>query len=200
MLRAASHRPKNRSSSLALHERFTSMPIYGDKGKVIFANIVARMWQDSDFEQQFKADPKAALAADGIMLPDAMEVVLLYNTENVHYVKLPHQTEMTLAIADIHARAPYIAVIPLGHEIRLVRDTEIHQHVVIPHKPSAFDPKAMTHDALAAAVISIQAGDSVANVNVNANVNANTNGGVNVNAGVNANVGAVEVGVVIVAT
>jgi len=176
------------------------MPIYGDKGKVIFANIVARMWQDSDFEQQFKADPKAALAADGIMLPDAMEVVLLYNTENVHYVKLPHQTEMTLAIADIHARAPYIAVIPLGHEIRLVRDTEIHQHVVIPHKPSAFDPKAMTHDALAAAVISIQAGDSVANVNVNANVNANTNGGVNVNAGVNANVGAVEVGVVIVAT
>lgn len=176
------------------------MPIYGDKGKVIFANLVARMWQDPDFENQFKENPKATMAADGILLPDAMEVGLLYNTENIHYVKLPFQTELTLAIADIHARAPYIAQIPLGHEIRLVRDTEVYVHVIIPHKPAAFDPKSMSHDALAAAVIAIQAGDSVANVNVNANVNANTNGGVNVNAGINANVGAVEVGVVVVAT
>jgi hypothetical protein len=176
------------------------MSLYGDKGKVIFANLVARMWQDAEFEKQFTEDPKAAMASEGINLPDALEVALLYNTENIHYVKLPHQTEMATAIADIHARAPYIAVIPLGHEIRLVRDTEVHVHVVIPHKPAAFDPNAMSHDALAAAVISLQAGDSVANVNVNGNVNANVNATTNVNGGVNANVGAVEVGVVVVAT
>lgn len=174
------------------------MPLYGDKGKVIFANLVARMWQDPDFEKQFNENPKAAMAAEGIILPDALEITLLYNTEKIHYIKLPHQTEMALAIADIHARAPYIAIIPLGHELRLVRDTDVHIHVVIPHKPEAFDPKAMSHDALAAAVISLQASDS--NVNVNVNVNGNVNATANVNGGVNANVGAVEVGVVVVAT
>jgi hypothetical protein len=167
------------------------MPLYGDKGKVIFANAVARMWQDPEYEKKFLADPKEALREDGIVLPDALEVVLHQNTDKVHYVKLPYRTDLAEAVADIQARAPYIALIPEGHEIRLVRDTQAHVHVILPHKPEGFDPSSMSHDALAAAVVAF---DVNVNVNDNANVNAN------VNTGVNGNVGAVDIGVVVVVT
>jgi hypothetical protein len=173
------------------------MPLYGDKGKVIFANIVARMWQDPAFEKQFHENPKAALAADGIVLPEGIDLNLLQNTDKIHYVKLPYRPDPTQAIADIHMRAPYIAIIPDGHEVRLVRDSQHRVNVVLPHKPEGFNPAAMSHDALAAAVVAM---DSSANINQNVNVNANVNAQVNVNGGVNANVGAVDVGVVVVVT
>jgi hypothetical protein len=54
-----------------------------------YSQIVAKCWADAEFKAKLLADPKTTLAAEGIAVPDDMELRVVENTPNLTYVVLP---------------------------------------------------------------------------------------------------------------
>jgi hypothetical protein len=54
------------------------------------AKILIRAAQDSDYKLQLFNDPKATLKAEGMMIPDSAEVMVLENTDQQFYIILPY--------------------------------------------------------------------------------------------------------------
>jgi hypothetical protein len=161
------------------------MGLTGDKARVAYAHLVAKMWREPDLRRKFVQDPKAVLSGEGIDLPADTTVSVLENTESVHYVVLPEGADP----ADPAMQLLLKRLIPLdGIEARVVQDQPKLVHAVIPTIPSGFSPSTSTHDELAAVV----AGGATA---VNLYAAANVVGAANV-AGVQ-NVGGATEGVVV---
>jgi hypothetical protein len=54
------------------------------------AKILIRAVQDLDYKLQLFKDPKATLKAEGMMIPDSAEVMVLENTDQQFYIILPY--------------------------------------------------------------------------------------------------------------
>ena len=61
-----------------------------DKSQEIFAGIVARYYGDSDFKARLDADPARVLREEGLEIPDGVSVKLLFNTDEMLNIVLPH--------------------------------------------------------------------------------------------------------------
>ena len=61
-----------------------------DKSQEIFAGIVARYYGDSDFRARLDADPTRVLREEGLEIPDGVSVKLLFNTDDLLNIVLPH--------------------------------------------------------------------------------------------------------------
>ena len=64
-----------------------------ERGQQIFADVVARYYSDPDFRAKVDADPAATLKAEGFSFPGGARVKLLFNTESVMHIVLPHPTK-----------------------------------------------------------------------------------------------------------
>lgn len=63
-----------------------------------YSQIVAKCWADSDFKARLLADPNAALAAEGIAVPEGMELRIVENTPSLTYIvlpEIPQESELT---------------------------------------------------------------------------------------------------------
>ncbi|MCA9669611.1 MAG: NHLP leader peptide family RiPP precursor [Myxococcales bacterium] len=54
-----------------------------------FEDIVARCWNDEQFKQRFKQDPKAVLREHGIDVPNEVTITVVENTDDQIFVMLP---------------------------------------------------------------------------------------------------------------
>jgi hypothetical protein len=54
-----------------------------------YGQIVAKCWADPGFKASLLADPRTALAAEGIEVPAGMDLRVVENTADVTYVVLP---------------------------------------------------------------------------------------------------------------
>lgn len=61
-----------------------------DKSQEIFAGIVARYYGDADFRARLDADPTRVLREEGLDIPDDVSVKLLFNTDELLNIVLPH--------------------------------------------------------------------------------------------------------------
>lgn len=61
-----------------------------EKGQEIFADIVARYYGDPDFKAKMDADPTSVLKKEGMEIPDGVSVKLLFNTDDMLHIVLPH--------------------------------------------------------------------------------------------------------------
>jgi hypothetical protein len=69
-----------------------------------YSQIVAKCWADATFKAQLIADPKAALAAEGIAVPEGIELRVLENTPTtVNLVLPPPPAEGELSDEDLGA-------------------------------------------------------------------------------------------------
>ena len=59
----------------------------------IYANIVAKYYDDPDFKAKVDADPARVLKAEGLEIPEGIEVRLLFNTEKIVHLVLPPRIE-----------------------------------------------------------------------------------------------------------
>ncbi|ASF46664.1 NHLP leader peptide family RiPP precursor [Methylovulum psychrotolerans] len=67
-----------------------------------YSQIVAKCWADAEFKAKLIADPKATLAAEGIAVPDGIELRVLENTATVvNLVLPPPPTEGELSDEDL---------------------------------------------------------------------------------------------------
>jgi Nitrile hydratase, alpha chain len=55
----------------------------------IIENIVARAWTDDIFKCRLVSDPAGVLKAEGVRIPQGVEVRILEDTDNVLHVVLP---------------------------------------------------------------------------------------------------------------
>ena len=59
----------------------------------IYADIVARYYGDPDFKAKVDADPTRVLKAEGLEIPEGVEIKLLFNTEKIVHLVLPPRLE-----------------------------------------------------------------------------------------------------------
>ncbi len=54
-----------------------------------YGQVVAKAWADDDFKQRLLTDPAAVLQAEGIAVPEGVELRAVENTDKVLYFMLP---------------------------------------------------------------------------------------------------------------
>lgn len=54
-----------------------------------YSQIVAKCWADAEFKAKLMADPRGTLAAEGMAVPEGMDLRIVENTPGVAYVVLP---------------------------------------------------------------------------------------------------------------
>ena len=59
--------------------------------------VIAKAWADEDFRAALMADPRAALAAEGIELPEGVTLNVVENSEQVLNLVLPQKPDFALA-------------------------------------------------------------------------------------------------------
>jgi hypothetical protein len=59
-------------------------------------SVIAKAWADEDFKATLLADPKAALKAQGIDVPDGVTLNVYENTDQVIHLVLPKLPELAL--------------------------------------------------------------------------------------------------------
>jgi hypothetical protein len=60
-----------------------------EEQKQQYSQIVAKCWADAEFKAKLMSDPIATLAAEGISVPDGIELRVLENTATVINLVLP---------------------------------------------------------------------------------------------------------------
>lgn len=116
-----------------------------DRNRVIFADVIVKTWQDSQYKARFLTEPKRVLQEAGVdNIPEKLKLQVLENTSDRQYfVLLPefstndHNELMTFIQSSLPLRS--------GQEIVLVQNTEDLQYIVLPTPPK-YDQE--TTDAL----------------------------------------------------
>ena len=69
------------------------------------ANLIARAWQDEAFKQQLMSDPKSAIVAAGISLPENIEVKAIEETSSTFYLVIPQPPRQEEEFSDAELEA-----------------------------------------------------------------------------------------------
>jgi hypothetical protein len=59
--------------------------------------VIAKAWADEEFKAALKADARAALASQGIEVPEGVTLKVMENTDRVIHLVLPQAPEMALS-------------------------------------------------------------------------------------------------------
>ncbi|SDR62511.1 NHLP leader peptide family RiPP precursor [Paraburkholderia tuberum] len=156
-----------------------------DKWRGVAANVIAHAWRDPAYKASVLQNPKAALAAAGLTLPDSVQVSALENSSQNKYVVLPAQHRLE---ADPVAGAKLLKAItplPKGVRVTLLQDTADTRHFVLPVPPAQTTLQPYTD---AAAATALAAGWEAVNLYTSANAVGEANA-----AGVQNVVGATDV-------
>ena len=62
-----------------------------------YGQVVAKAWADEDFKQRLLANPAATLQAEGIAVPQGVELRAVENTDKVLYFMLPPKPSAELS-------------------------------------------------------------------------------------------------------
>ena len=54
-----------------------------------YGQVIAKAWADDEFKARLLADPASVLKAEGIAVPDGVELRAVENTDSVMYLTLP---------------------------------------------------------------------------------------------------------------
>jgi hypothetical protein len=75
-----------------------------NKGFRILDKVAAKALDNAKFRQELLADPGAVLSAEGLELPEGVEIVVMENTADRIYLVLPAELpgEAELAVDDVH--------------------------------------------------------------------------------------------------
>jgi hypothetical protein len=121
------------------------LAIEGDKARTIFAMMIARMWRDPGYLNQFLGNPKATLATEGIQLPPDVDVKVVRDEPGVKYLSLTPEINLSQDADKFISIMSKLLPIPEGTELRLVQSTAKTKYVVLPTPPPGVDP-AKTSD------------------------------------------------------
>ena len=81
-------------------ERFGITQERIEKNQQAMADVIAKYYGDPDFKARLDADPTAVLKAEGVEIPDGATVKLLFNSEKVLHIVVPHEGALDAPKAD----------------------------------------------------------------------------------------------------
>lgn len=67
--------------------------------------VISKSWSDCTFRKSLLADPMATLKAEGVNIPDGLEIRATENTDQVFHLVLPQQPNPKLTDKDIETAA-----------------------------------------------------------------------------------------------
>jgi hypothetical protein len=71
-----------------------------------YAKLIARVWSDESFKEKLVSDPRTVLAAEGLPVPDGVEVTIVEQTEQRLYLIIPMRPDgITVEEVDIRRAA-----------------------------------------------------------------------------------------------
>ncbi len=106
-----------------------------DKNLAAYSQAVARSWRDPGYRKELVADPGKVLREAGMELPENVQIKALQDTAQLTHLVLPagaHESEA--ALRQMAAS--------LGHQVKVVHNSEGLMHVPIPHPPEGFQADA----------------------------------------------------------
>ncbi|MEH1910889.1 MAG: NHLP leader peptide family RiPP precursor [Nostoc sp.] len=68
--------------------------------KEIEEQLIVRAWQDESFKQELLSNPKAAIAKEGINLPESIEIRIVEETPNTFCLVLPIKPSESEELSD----------------------------------------------------------------------------------------------------
>lgn len=126
------------------------MAFAGDRDATIVAMVTARAWRDPGFRDRLLSDPKPLLAAEGLEIPEDVDVRILEDTPSVKYLNLTRETTDAKQALDVLQR---FVPIRENFEVRLVQSTEKTRYLVLPCVPAGLEPELMTETDLTRAAV-----------------------------------------------
>jgi hypothetical protein len=65
------------------------MPQSQQDNSRLWAKVVAKAWADESYKSKLKSDPKAVLKAEGLSVPDGVDLVVVENKASLLHLVLP---------------------------------------------------------------------------------------------------------------
>jgi hypothetical protein len=72
-------------------ERFGITQERVEKNQQAMVDVIAKYYGDPDYKAEVDADPTAVLKAEGVEIPEGATVKLLFNSETVWHIVVPHE-------------------------------------------------------------------------------------------------------------
>jgi hypothetical protein len=66
-----------------------------------YGKIVAKAWADEDFKAKLLADPMTILEANGLAIPQDVEINVVENTDKIVYLNLPPEPAEQLSEGEL---------------------------------------------------------------------------------------------------
>jgi hypothetical protein len=73
-----------------------------------YAKLIAKVWSDEAFKERLLMDPRATLDAEGIQVPEGVEVKVVEQTDKIFYLVIPEKPQ----VAAITEETERIAAMP----------------------------------------------------------------------------------------
>ena len=120
------------------------MKLKSDKGRTALALLITKVWEDNELKKKFKKNPAKVLKAEGIEIPEGVDIKVLQNTKNIRYLPLSQAFDVKKDQAKIQALFSLITPIPEGKEVRLVQSSKKTIYILIPVRPPKNVRKALS--------------------------------------------------------
>lgn len=136
--------------------------------------LLTKCWEDEGFKKKMLSEPHAALAGEGIDIPEGLTFKVLENTESLMHVVLPFGSDEEFKkklLADPKATIvaeslDEVMEFPAGVNVKVLENTESVIHLLILAKPTTTELSDEDLDAVAGGTINpfMEAGKVVASV------------------------------------
>ena len=106
-----------------------------EKNRVILADVIVKIWQDTQYKAMFIAEPKKVLQAAGIEdISEETELQIIENTPKRQYFVLPDEFSTDYG-NEITASMQALLPLSPGQEIVFVQNTTQLQYISLPIPP-----------------------------------------------------------------
>lgn len=167
----------------------------GERSRVIYAEVIARCWQDSQYRLNFLTHPNQVLTEAGMSIPEGVKVEVLQNTDTVKHAILPHGVEYSEYQDALNQSLQALLPLPTGVQLNIHQNTAEVNYLVLPSIPSSAMPETEIAAQMGAGLASTF--NTAFNVETAANAAVATNAAAVSNAVGATNVGAAVSAVVV---
>jgi hypothetical protein len=109
-----------------------------DKNRLIVADIITKVWNDSQYKSMFIAEPKRILQEAGVKnIPEIIEIQVLENTSQRQYIVFSQEVS-TNEYNDLIGCIQNLLPLQPRQEIVIVQNTENLQFIILPTPPEDF--------------------------------------------------------------
>lgn len=103
--------------------------------RAIWGEVVAKAWEDADYQKAFLKDPRKVLVEAGMDLPKDVKYVALEDTPELRHVILPYDKPFSAYKDTVNSLLERVLPLPKGLRVQIVQNTAETRYWSLPAKP-----------------------------------------------------------------